>query len=147
MLDIDHGTYPFVTSSNASIGGIVTGTGVPPRKIDSIIGILKAYTTRVGAGPFPSELNNETGEYLRTKGGEFGSTTGRPRRCGWMEPSSPNMPTLNTDAYQSYEAGRAHRVPTLKILTGYPSEYIEMGWTEPLDTCTSDQLPTNAQNT
>jgi adenylosuccinate synthase len=85
MLDIDHGTYPFVTSSNASIGGIITGTGIPPRSLTSIIGIVKAYTTRVGAGPFPSELFDATGEYLREKGGEYGATTGRPRRCGWFD--------------------------------------------------------------
>lgn len=173
MLDIDHGTYPFVTSSNASIGGIVTGAGVPPRKIDSIIGILKAYTTRVGAGPFPSELNDETGEYLRTKGGEFGATTGRPRRCGWID--------TVVARYACMINGLTHinltkldvltGLTTIKIVTGYkingktvtsfPSdltqlnpengfepEFIEMpGWTEPLDNCTSlGQLPVTAQN-
>lgn len=85
LLDIDHGTYPFVTSSNASIGGIITGTGLPPRSLSSIIGIVKAYTTRVGSGPFPTELDNELGEAIRQKGGEFGATTGRPRRCGWFD--------------------------------------------------------------
>lgn len=84
-LDIDHGTYPFVTSSNVSSGGICTGLGVPPKKISGIIGIAKAYTTRVGSGPFPSELDDEQGENLRSKGGEYGATTGRPRRCGWFD--------------------------------------------------------------
>ncbi|MBI5152827.1 adenylosuccinate synthase [Candidatus Peregrinibacteria bacterium] len=84
MLDIDHGTYPFVTSSNASIGGAIAGSGLPAQ-INPVIGILKAYTTRVGGGPFPTELHDETGKYLREKGGEFGSTTGRPRRCGWFD--------------------------------------------------------------
>ncbi|HBB03019.1 MAG: adenylosuccinate synthase (ISS), adenylosuccinate synthase [Candidatus Peregrinibacteria bacterium GW2011_GWF2_38_29] len=85
MLDIDHGTYPFVTSSNASISGISSGTGIPGSLITDVIGILKAYTTRVGSGPFPTELKDETGNYLREKGGEYGSTTGRPRRCGWFD--------------------------------------------------------------
>ena len=84
-LDIDHGTYPFVTSSNVSAGGICTGLGIPPRDISGIIGITKAFTTRVGSGPFPSELENELGEIIREKGGEYGSTTGRPRRCGWFD--------------------------------------------------------------
>lgn len=85
MLDIDHGTYPFVTSSNSSIGGICTGLGLPPSVIGSVIGIVKAYSTRVGAGPFISELTDSIGDLIRTKGGEFGSTTGRPRRCGWLD--------------------------------------------------------------
>jgi adenylosuccinate synthase len=85
MLDIDHGTYPFVTSSNATAGGAVTGSGVGPTRIDSVVGVIKAYTTRVGEGPFPTELNDETGEYLRSAGGEYGVTTGRPRRCGWYD--------------------------------------------------------------
>ncbi len=85
MLDIDFGTYPYVTSSNPSPGGVSTGLGVSPRRVDKVIGIVKAYTTRVGEGPFPSELTNEQGEYLRAKGGEYGATTGRPRRCGWFD--------------------------------------------------------------
>lgn len=85
MLDIDHGTYPFVTSSNCVAGAICTGAGVGPKRVDEIMGILKAYTTRVGAGPFPTELNDATGELLMNVGGEFGTTTGRPRRCGWLD--------------------------------------------------------------
>jgi adenylosuccinate synthase len=85
LLDIDFGTYPFVTSSNCSVGGAMTGLGIPPRCIGEIIGIVKAYQTRVGDGPFPTELKNEIGEELRKIGREYGVTTGRPRRCGWLD--------------------------------------------------------------
>lgn len=85
MLDVDHGTYPFVTSSNSTSGGAATGSGVAPNRIERVIGIVKAYTTRVGAGPFPTELEDESGEFLRENGFEFGTTTGRPRRCGWYD--------------------------------------------------------------
>jgi len=85
MLDVDHGTYPFVTSSSATAGGACTGTGIGPTRIDRVIGVIKAYTTRVGEGPFPTELFDQWGELLRTNGGEFGTTTGRPRRCGWYD--------------------------------------------------------------
>ncbi len=84
-LDVDHGTYPYVTSSNPTSGGACTGTGVGPTRIDRVIGIAKAYTTRVGEGPFPTELFDDDGELLRSKGNEFGATTGRPRRCGWFD--------------------------------------------------------------
>ena len=85
LLDVDHGTYPFVTSSNPTAGGACAGSGIGPTKITGVIGILKAYTTRVGSGPFPTELLDEDGEKLRTIGGERGVTTGRPRRCGWFD--------------------------------------------------------------
>ncbi|MFC0680446.1 adenylosuccinate synthase [Lysobacter korlensis] len=85
MLDVDHGTYPFVTSSNATAGGAATGAGIGPGRIERVIGIVKAYTTRVGAGPFPTELHDEQGEWLRSHGFEFGTTTGRPRRTGWYD--------------------------------------------------------------
>src|SRR3712207_603450 len=85
MLDIDHGTYPFVTSSNPVAGAACVGAGVGPKDIDQIWGITKAYATRVGAGPFPTELDDEDGETLRQRGGEFGTTTGRPRRTGWLD--------------------------------------------------------------
>lgn len=85
LLDVDHGTYPFVTSSNATAGGACTGSGVPPTRIDRVVAILKAYTTRVGEGPFPTELLDNMGEHLRQTGHEFGTTTGRPRRCGWFD--------------------------------------------------------------
>lgn len=84
-LDIDHGTYPFVTSSNTVAGNACSGSGVGPKNISGVVGIVKAYTTRVGAGPFPSELFDDTGDYLQTKGAEFGATTGRKRRCGWLD--------------------------------------------------------------
>ena len=85
LLDVDFGTYPFVTSSNATAGGACTGSGIPPTRIDAVIAILKAYTTRVGEGPFPTELFDDDGEYLRKTGAEYGTTTGRPRRCGWLD--------------------------------------------------------------
>jgi adenylosuccinate synthase len=85
LLDVDHGTYPFVTSSNPSAGGASTGTGVPPSALDGVLGIVKAYTTRVGGGPFPGELTDAVGEHLRRRGNEFGTVTGRPRRCGWFD--------------------------------------------------------------
>ncbi|HBS75277.1 MAG TPA: adenylosuccinate synthase, partial [Microbacterium sp.] len=85
MLDVDHGTYPFVTSSSATAGGAATGSGVGPGRLDRIVGIVKAYTTRVGSGPFPTELFDENGDFLRSRGFEFGTTTGRPRRVGWYD--------------------------------------------------------------
>ena len=85
LLDLDHGTFPFVTSSNSSALGMAAGCGVPAQMVDKFIGVTKAYTTRVGAGPFPAEQDNEIGQYIRDKGHEYGTTTGRPRRCGWFD--------------------------------------------------------------
>jgi adenylosuccinate synthase len=85
LLDIDHGTYPYVTSSNASVGGVATGLGIPPRAIGRVLGVAKAYTTRVGEGPLPTELSGEMGNRLRESGNEYGAVTGRPRRCGWFD--------------------------------------------------------------
>jgi adenylosuccinate synthase len=85
LLDVDHGTYPFVTSSNPTAGGACTGSGIPPTRIDRVIAVIKAYTTRVGEGPFPTELLDQEGQRLRDAGGEYGTTTGRPRRCGWFD--------------------------------------------------------------
>ncbi|VDO98062.1 unnamed protein product [Soboliphyme baturini] len=85
LLDVDFGTYPYVTSSNCSVGGVITGLGIPPNRLNNIIGVCKAYTTRVGDGPFPTEQVNSIGELLREKGHEYGVTTGRPRRCGWLD--------------------------------------------------------------
>jgi len=85
LLDIDHGTFPYVTSSNTTAAGAATGTGIGPTVIDSVLGVVKAYTTRVGSGPLPTELESELGERLRELGGEYGATTGRPRRCGWFD--------------------------------------------------------------
>ncbi|MFT4045608.1 MAG: adenylosuccinate synthase [Solimonas sp.] len=85
LLDVDHGTYPFVTSSNTTAGGAATGTGIGPREIDYVLGIVKAYATRVGSGPFPTELDNDVGQHIRDKGQEYGTVTKRPRRCGWFD--------------------------------------------------------------
>jgi adenylosuccinate synthase len=85
MLDVDHGTYPFITSSSTTSGGAATGTGVPPTKIHGVLGVAKAYTTRVGGGPFPTEMQGEIAEKIRARGNEYGATTGRPRRCGWFD--------------------------------------------------------------
>ncbi len=93
MLDVDHGTYPFVTSSNTVVGGVCTGLGIAPKHIHRVIGVVKAYTTRVGGGSFPTELNDKDGEHLRARGNEFGTVTGRPRRTGWLD-----LPVLRTSA-------------------------------------------------
>jgi adenylosuccinate synthase len=85
LLDIDHGTYPYVTSSNSTVGGVCTGLGIGPDKIDAVLGVTKAYTTRVGGGPFPTEISGEMGQFILERGNEFGATTGRPRRCGWFD--------------------------------------------------------------
>jgi adenylosuccinate synthase len=111
LLDIDHGTYPFVTSSHATAGGACTGSGVGPSRIDSVIGLVKAYCTRVGGGPFPTELNNEIGERLRKRGDEFGSVTGRPRRTGWLD-----LPALRYAARVNGLDGLA--LTKLDVLTG-----------------------------
>jgi len=97
LLDIDHGTYPFVTSASTGVGGAASGAGVPPTSIRSTIGVLKAYTTRVGAGPFPTELDDSVGDHLRQRGQEFGTTTGRPRRCGWFDAVAVSYATTVSD--------------------------------------------------
>jgi adenylosuccinate synthase len=94
LLDVDHGTYPYVTSSNPTSGGACTGLGIPPTAVESVVGIVKAYCTRVGNGPFPTELNTATGEMLRSVGHEFGATTGRPRRCGWFDAVAMRYSTM-----------------------------------------------------
>jgi adenylosuccinate synthase len=121
LLDVDHGTYPFVTSSSTCAGGACTGTGVSPRDINEIIGISKAYVTRVGSGPFPTELEDAAGEQLRQTGGEFGATTGRPRRCGWFDAlvikyavrvnGLSGIALTKLDVLSAFE--------TIKICTGY----------------------------
>ena len=99
LLDVDHGTYPFVTSSNPTSGGACTGLGIPPTAVTSIVGVVKAYSTRVGNGPFPTELENKIGEQLRVTGSEYGATTGRPRRCGWLDLVSLNY-SIRTNGIQ-----------------------------------------------
>ncbi|MGD9505680.1 MAG: adenylosuccinate synthase [Syntrophobacteraceae bacterium] len=113
-LDIDHGTYPYVTSSNTVAGNACCGSGIGPSKIDKVIGIVKAYTTRVGGGPFPAELLDATGERIREIGGEYGATTGRPRRCGWLD-----MVVVNSSVRLNGLAGLA--VTKLDVLTGFPA--------------------------
>src|SRR5437773_1518881 len=94
LLDVDHGTFPFVTSSSAAAGGVSTGLGISPKHVHSVLGVSKAYTTRVGAGPFPTECTGAEGEQIRDRGNEFGSTTGRPRRCGWFDGPAARSATM-----------------------------------------------------
>ena len=121
MLDIDFGTYPFVTSSNPTAGGACTGSGVSPRSIDRVIGVLKLYTTRVGEGPFPTELLDEDGETLRQRGGEFGATTGRPRRCGWFDAvvAKYAQRVNGIDFWAMTKLDVLDTFKTVKICTGY----------------------------
>jgi len=121
LLDVDHGTFPYVTSSSSTAGGAATGTGVPPTAIDGVIGILKAYTTRVGAGPFTTELEDDTGEYLRQRGNEFGTVTGRPRRCGWLDlVAARYAQTLNgVDGIALTKLDVLDELREIKICTGY----------------------------
>jgi adenylosuccinate synthase len=170
MLDVDHGTYPYVTSSSPTIGGIATGTGMPANKMTSVIGIMKAYTTRVGAGPFATELLGDLGEQIRQNGGEFGSTTGRPRRCGWMD-CVVGRYSVMINGFTDINLTKLDvltGVPSLKIATGYtlngeklksfPAsledqekmevEYIEMpGWNDDISEVRNyEDLPENARN-
>ncbi|HUT36629.1 MAG TPA: adenylosuccinate synthase [Planctomycetota bacterium] len=121
MLDIDFGTYPFLTSSNASVCGVPAGTGVPPRLVGSVLGVVKAYTTRVGAGPFPTELHGDLGDRLREDGGEFGATTGRPRRCGWLDAVALRyaLAINGTDRLAITKLDVLDGQPTLKVCTAY----------------------------
>ncbi len=121
MLDIDFGTYPFVTSSNPTAGGACTGAGVSPRSIDRVIGVLKLYTTRVGEGPFPTELEDADGETLRRRGGEFGATTGRPRRCGWFDAVVARYAQRvnGVDFWAMTKLDVLDEFPVVKICTGY----------------------------
>lgn len=121
LLDIDHGTYPFVTSSNTTAGGAATGTGFGVRHFDYILGITKAYTTRVGGGPFPSELTDEVGKEMASRGNEFGATTGRPRRCGWFDMVAMRRATyLNSlSALCLTKLDVLDKLPTIKFCVGY----------------------------
>ncbi len=169
LLDIDHGTYPFVTSSNSTIAGIISGTGISGTKITNVIGIMKAYTTRVGAGPFPTELNNELGNQIRESGGEYGSTTGRPRRCGWFDAvvakysvminglSEINLTKLDVLSFldkikiavnYKYNGEYLKSFPAdLSILENIEVEYFELdGWKEDISKLRGyKDLPRNAQ--
>ena len=169
LLDVDHGTYPFVTSSNPTAGGACTGSGIPPMRISSVIAVVKAYTTRVGAGPMPTELLDADGEKLRQDGSEFGTTTGRPRRCGWYDaPVARYSARINgvTDfvltkldvltgwdripvcvAYD-VDGVRHDDLPADQTAFHHAKPIYESfdGWTEDLTKCRSfDDLPKNAQ--
>ncbi len=121
LLDVDHGTFPYVTSSNSTAGGACTGTGLSPRKIGNIAGVMKAYTTRVGSGPFPTELNDKYGERIREVGHEYGATTGRPRRCGWLD--------LVAGRYAVIINGITHIALTkLDVLSGMEKIYVCTGY-------------------
>ncbi|MBN1457633.1 MAG: adenylosuccinate synthase [Sedimentisphaerales bacterium] len=170
LLDIDHGTFPFVTSSNASALGMSPGCGVPARLVDKFIGVVKAYSTRVGAGPFPSEQDNEIGQTIREKGNEYGTTTGRPRRCGWFDAIAVKytvaiggvneiaMMHLDTLAgFDELKICKAYRINGTET-TFFPSDAVELssveciyetmpGWHEDLSGVTSyDQLPQTTKN-
>jgi len=171
LLDIDFGSYPYVTYSNTTIGAAITGLGLSPFKLNSVVGIIKAYTTRVGEGPFPTELVNDLGELIRKNGGEFGTTTGRPRRCGWLDLVVVNYTKL-LNGYTSFNLTKMDiltGIHELKIAVGYryngeklPSmpaslevlskvevEYITVpGWTEDIAHARKfEELPAAAQVT
>lgn len=170
LLDVDHGTYPFVTSSSPTAGGACTGSGVPPNKIDRVIGIVKAYTTRVGNGPFPTELVDEEGDKLRKIGAEFGATTGRPRRCGWFDAFlvrySAMINGIDYVAFTKLDVLSSFN--EIKVCVGYEidgkllkifptdSERLDLvnpvyesipGWNADISECRSyDELPDNTKN-
>jgi len=135
MLDIDFGTYPFVTSSNPTTGGACTGSGLSPRRVDRVVGVIKCYTTRVGSGPFPTELANELGEHLRQKGGEFGATTGRPRRCGWFDAVVGRYAAMvnGVDFWAMTKLDVLDETPVIKICTAYRRDDGVMYETFPAD--------------
>jgi adenylosuccinate synthase len=163
LLDIDFGSYPFVTSSNTVCAGACTGLGVSPSRIGEVFGIVKAYCTRVGSGPFPTELNDATGEELRQKGHEFGATTGRPRRCGWLDLVALKYSVMVNGVTQMIltKADVLSGFDTLQVCVGYKVNGVETqeipfdvqaqiepvykefkGWKEDITGCVSfDQLP------
>ncbi|KAK8724594.1 hypothetical protein OTU49_011165, partial [Cherax quadricarinatus] len=171
MLDIDFGTYPYVTSSNCSIGGVCTGLGIAPQYIGEVYGVVKAYTTRVGVGPFPTELHDDTGKLLQSRGGEYGVTTGRPRRCGWLDAmllSHSNMVNGYTaiiltkldilDELEEIKIGVGYLRKNGERIEHFPAnmgeleditvEYITMpGWMQDTAQCrTYEELPQNARS-
>jgi adenylosuccinate synthase len=169
LLDIDHGTYPYVTSSNATIGGVCTGLGVGPRAIDQVLGVAKAYTTRVGEGPLPTELTGEIGNRLRETGQEFGAVTGRPRRCGWYDAVAVRYAARvnGLDALALTKLDVLDGLPELQVCTSYscrgavltemPGELAHLaacepiyetlpGWTQPTRGVRNyDDLPSEAR--
>jgi adenylosuccinate synthase len=167
LLDVDHGTYPYVTSSNPTSGGACTGLGIPPTSVNEVLGIVKAYCTRVGNGPFPTELQDATGEALRTVGHEFGATTGRPRRCGWFDAVAMRYSAMinGIDRIAVTKLDVLGSFETISVCTGYelngkrlrnfPADQLDRvnpvyetfpGWGVPLTDCRRyDQLPLNAR--
>jgi adenylosuccinate synthase len=170
FLDIDHGTYPYVTSSNCVAGAVCAGSGVGPTRIDRVLGITKAYTTRVGGGPFPTELEDATGERLRKAGSEFGATTGRPRRCGWLDlvmlreavivNGITDLAVMKSDVLSGFEellVATRYRIDG-KVVEQFPMTLDELeraepiyesfpGWTEDISGAKSvDDLPDNARH-
>ena len=165
LLDVDHGTYPYVTSSSPTSGGACTGSGIPPNKITSVFGIVKAYTTRVGNGPFPTELANDEGENLRKEGAEYGATTGRPRRCGWFDAFLVSYSAMinGIDSVAITKLDVLGTFKTIKVCVGYklngkslnsfPTDVEQLnnvtpvyesldGWMEDISECKSyDELP------
>ena len=170
LLDIDHGTYPYVTSSNATIGGVCTGLGVGPKAIDTVLGVAKAYTTRVGEGPLPTELTGPIGDRLRETGREFGAVTGRPRRCGWYDAVAVRYAVRvnGLDALALTKLDVLDGLPELQVCTAYrchgvtlsemPGDYAQLaacepiyetlpGWTAPTQGLKAyDQLPREARS-
>ena len=130
LLDLDHGTYPFVTSSNAVAGGACTGGGVGPRQIDRVIGVMKAYSTRVGSGPFPTELDDQTGRHLVERGSEFGTTTGRRRRCGWFDavPLRSAVAVNSASSIMLNKLDVLSGLPELRVCTGYRVDGRDRYW-------------------
>ncbi len=169
LLDLDHGTYPYVTSSHPIAGGACIGAGIGPTKISKVIGVVKAYTTRVGEGPFPTELNDATGDYIRDRGREFGTVTGRPRRCGWLDAAIvryagqvsgldylavtrldilDGLKTIKVCSGYKYKGQPLGEFPaSLKVLSEVEPVYEELpGWTENISGVRSyDDLPANAR--
>jgi len=169
MLDVDHGTYPFVTSSSAGAGGVVSGAGVPIRAIQSCLGVIKAYSTRVGAGPFPTELKDSLGDAIRERGGEYGTTTGRPRRCGWFDAVAARYAAMfaGPDALALLHLDTLSGLEKVQICVGYKRGHTRIdefptdsstleqvepvyeeqeGWSEPLGECRRfGDLPKAAQ--
>lgn len=169
MLDLDFGTYPYVTSSNCSVGGACTGLGIPPQCIGDVVGVVKAYTTRVGGGPFPTEQLNASGEHLQTVGAEFGVTTGRKRRCGWLDTvvlryshmvngyTYLNLTKLDVlDNLDEIQIGVEYKVdgkaldsfpPDLTVLARAQVRYETLpGWKQSIANCRRwEDLPLNAQ--
>jgi adenylosuccinate synthase len=171
LLDIDFGTYPYVTSSNPTVGGVVTGSGFPGHRLETVLGIAKAYTTRVGEGPFPAELTGEMGQWLQDKGGEFGATTGRPRRCGWLDlkilrytarvNGFTDLVLTKLDVLSGQEKIKVavdYRGPSGQPINGFPARseqlaevepvYEELeGWAEDITDCSNfSELPAAARD-